>query len=124
MKTEVRWGNLRLRENYINLLSWKFILGWICALYFVSGAAFHLLRAFQTSFTPDQAWFFMAWAMIFVALAGLLSVVNSRLHAIERYLNFYDDRHRVRHDVYCTSHLHCVALHYNQPQRDAPHESD
>ncbi len=116
--TEVRWGNLGMRDQYIDWLARKVVAGWATALAFIIGAGFLILKAFDGSFTAFMGIALLLWLIIVGVLTGILSYINSRIRNIENFLGFYENRYEVRHKLFCNNHLHCVSLHYFKSIRD------
>ncbi|QVD49206.1 hypothetical protein LUCX_136 [Xanthomonas phage vB_XciM_LucasX] len=110
MSEVVNWGQLGLRDRYIDLLARQLIASWVLAVFFGIGVIGFVLWVF---YRPTPAIFVcLAIFAIGVVTGGwTLSVINRHLRAIEVYLNFYERRHAVRHQVFCQKWWHCFGTH-------------
>lgn len=109
---DVRWGNLGMKDEYLDWLSRKCLMAWITGIVFVLGSCIFLRLAFRDEFGFWQGLSLVGWVFLVTICGGVLSFVNRRLHNIENFIGFYQDRYQVRHQVYCTNHLHCLGTHY------------
>ena len=116
---EISWGNLGMRDQYIDWLSRKVLAGWAAAIVFLGGACTLLLYAFDGDVkTIHLGVMLLIWLVLVGLTTGILSYVNRRIRSIEVYLGFYEQRYEVRHKLFCTNHSHCVSLHYFKSIRD------
>lgn len=110
--SEVSWGSENTKFEYIDLLRSKVVLGWVLTLFFGLGGGALIFSAM----TPADNWEFLCgvliWIVVVLAIAARLSWTNRRIRSLEIFLGFYDRRHQVRHQLFCSNHLHCLALHY------------
>ena len=114
----IRWGNLGYREKYEDLLQCKLRVGAATAFFFMIGTMLLTHWAF-TQKPIEIIMFVMAiFAIIIILLSLIIRSINRRIRGLEIFLNFYTNRHQVRHAVYCKNHLYCMVLHYFQI---APH---
>lgn len=109
---DVRWGNLGMKDEYVDWLTRKNIMGWITASLFIVGSGVFIVLASKDDFGFWECLSLVLWVFLVTISAGLLSYVNRRLHSIENFIGFHEDRYRVRHKVYCTSHIDCLGTHY------------
>lgn len=109
--TEVHWGGERFREQYIDLLTHKYINGWILALTLGTGILGFIRHAFHYGPSWPVAIGLAVWVVGVLALALRQSYIHGQLTRIERFFDFYERRHAVRHALYCLWWPHCAALH-------------
>jgi hypothetical protein len=109
---EVKWGSLGLKDSYLSWLARKWIVSMTTMLMVGGGAIVFILEAFEGRLSTAYVVGLVAWVVIMLCLSLMLTYVNYRLHSIERFLGFYDVRHEVRHQEFCTNHIHCLGLHY------------
>lgn len=124
--TVIQWGGLGYQQKYVKLLRRRYIVGWITALLFLLGTI-GLLGWPHSTANPDQPSFpiwmglaFTAFIIVILLAAGVMQSIDRRLRSIEVFLDFYDRRSEVRHEIFCRHHLHCLAVHYSTPGRKGP----
>lgn len=110
-KIEINWG-LGPREEYLTWLRRKWIVSMVTSLAVTVGAVILILEAFEGRLATAYLIGLVVWLVVMLSLSATLTYVNYRIHSIERFMGFYEFRHQVRHQEFCTSHLHCLGLHY------------
>ncbi|WJJ54941.1 hypothetical protein [Xanthomonas phage RTH11] len=108
---QIKWGSERYKEQYLNLLWAKYLTGWAVALVLGCGVVFFIHRAFTTDFSLANGIGMSVWMLGVLSLSFQQSFINSKVHRLERYFNFFDLRHKVRHQLFCKWWGHCAALH-------------
>lgn len=117
----VSWGSMGHRERYVQLLENRVRIGWITAAVIGVGALILLLWAeyFTEGDLIYRATIFTMLAAMFVVIVISLLLhlhhIDTKLHHIEIFFQFHERRGEVRHELYCKSALHCLALHFLIP---------
>lgn len=117
---DISWGNLGMRDQYIDWLSRKVIAGWLAAFVFIVGACALVYQAFDGGAgSVTLGVMMLVWLVLVGLTTGVLSYINRRIRSIEVYLDFYERRYDIRHKLFCgKNHFYCVSLHYFKSIRD------
>lgn len=117
---DVQWGSEKMKDDYVDLLRNKAIVGVQTAILFLVGAGGFIYAAFQSHSLLVFAGLIFIWIILLIGLSASMSYLNKKVRAIETYLGFYDRRHEVRHQVFCTNVIHCLTLHYFKSSHKEP----
>lgn len=119
----VNWGCLGYQERYEEWLADRSLTGGLTAVLFLIIAVSSLLLAGLHGYSeldiPMSTGILTIsiLTLIWLILIFHLSSLDRRMHALEKYLGFYDRRYEVRHALYCSHLGHCLTLHYFHPTR-------
>ncbi len=111
--------NERMTSQYIEDLELRVRISYFVVACYLIGAFAFIPAAFRGVIFMELPMLLGIWLVTLIVGTLLLGAVKRKIHSIEKFHDFFDRRHAVRHDLVCarkggpiTTYFYCMSLHY------------